>query len=131
MKGEVKLTGTKKRMCSANFCGAGSTIIGSISLLQIFFINVLPPIFPSLFRFQILSRPQVSPGGRVGWGLGGGLTTLHPPTSASVMNVPHVAANAQYFFLQKKRSVISSDAQIRQFGCNSAFGGAKCPRKDQ
>lgn len=34
MKGEVKLTGTK-RMCSANFYGAGSTIIGSISLLQI------------------------------------------------------------------------------------------------
>lgn len=34
MKGEVKLTGTK-RMCSANFSGAGSTIIGSISLLQI------------------------------------------------------------------------------------------------
>lgn len=34
MKEEVKLTGTK-RMCSANFCGAGSTIIGSISLLQI------------------------------------------------------------------------------------------------
>lgn len=33
-KGEVKLTGTK-RMCSANFFGAGSTIIGSISLLQI------------------------------------------------------------------------------------------------
>lgn len=32
MKGEVKLMGTKKRMCSANFCGAGSTIIGSISL---------------------------------------------------------------------------------------------------
>lgn len=34
MKGEVKFTGTKI-MCSANFCGAGSTIIGSISLLQI------------------------------------------------------------------------------------------------
>lgn len=66
MKGEVKLTGTKKRMCSANFCGAGSTIIGSISLLHFFFINVLPPIFPSLFRFQILSRPLVSPGGWVG-----------------------------------------------------------------
>lgn len=78
MKGEVKLTGTKKRMCSANFCGAGSTIIGSISLLQFFFINVLPPIFPSLFRFQILSRPLVSPGGRVG-GVGVGDSLHYTP----------------------------------------------------
>lgn len=62
MKGEVKLTGTNG-MCSANFCGVGSTIIGSISLLQIFVTASLPVShpFPLPDPVRAQSRPMSQP----------------------------------------------------------------------
>lgn len=90
MKGEVKLTGTNG-MCSANFCGVGSTIIGSISLLQIFITASHPVSHPF---------PLPDP-------VGAQSHPMSQPTSDKVMNVAHFVAPAQYF-LQKNVSIISS-----------------------
>lgn len=90
MKGEVKLTGTNG-MCSANFCGVGSTIMGSISLLQIFITGSLTVSHP--FPLPDPVRAQSRP--------------TSQPTSDKVTNVSHFVGVAQYF-LQKKQSIISS-----------------------
>lgn len=90
MKGEVKLTGTNG-MCSANFCGVGSTIIGSISLLQIFITASLPVSHPFPLPDPVRAQSRL----------------MSQPTSDKVMNVAHVVGVAQYF-LQKKHWIISS-----------------------
>lgn len=78
MKGEVKLRQEQKECVPLISVGAGSTIIGSISLLQIFITASLPCSHPFPLPDPVMAQSCL-------WS---------QPTTASVMNVANIAGKA-------------------------------------